>query len=64
MILTDTQRAGLKGKSPEGVYMAVRALVRAEFGIVDKDELAEALDDAVAADLLDERDVKEFSREF
>lgn len=64
MILTDAQRANLKGKSPEGVYMAVRALVRAEFGIVDKDELAEALDDAVAADLLDERDVKEFSREF
>ena len=64
MILTEAQKANLKGKSPEGVYMAVRALVRAEFGIVDKEELSEALEDAVSADLLEERDVKEFSREF
>ena len=64
MRLTADQKDELKGSSPEGVYQSIRQWVREEHDYVDKDELSEALEDAVNADLIDERDVKEISREY
>ncbi len=58
MKLTRDQITELRSKSAEGAYQAIRDLVREEFGSVDKDELREALEDAVDADILDERDVR------
>ena len=60
MKLTDSQKRDLKDKSPEGICMAIRQIIRDEFGVVDRDEFEEALEDAVESDLLDERDVREF----
>jgi hypothetical protein len=64
MKLTPEQIDELMGKSPEGVYQAIRQWVREEHSYVDKDELAEALEHAVNVDLLDERDIREIEREY
>ena len=58
MRLTREQIGELRGKSAEGAYQRIRDLVREECGTVDRDELAEALEDAIDADILDERDVR------
>ncbi len=63
MKLDSKTKDELKNMSPEGVYNALRSLVREEFGFVDKEELSEALEDAVEAELLDERDLREIERE-
>ena len=58
MKLTREQLVDLKGKSPEGIYQHIRQFVRQELGVVDKDELSEAVDDAIRAGLLDEDDLR------
>ncbi|MDP6125623.1 MAG: hypothetical protein QGH20_07710 [Candidatus Latescibacteria bacterium] len=58
MRLKSDQLDSLKSKSPEGVYQAVRDIVRLEIGVVDRRELAEALDDAVEAGIVDEREIR------
>jgi len=64
MHLTRKHIEQLRGKSPEGVYQLVRQYVREECGAVDRDELAEALRDALAADLLDEREARKLEDEW
>jgi hypothetical protein len=48
----------MRSKSAEGIFQAIRQLVRDEFGVVERDELKEALDDAVEAGLLEEREIR------
>ena len=64
MHLTREQIDDLRHKSPEGIYQSIRQLIRDEFGTVDRDELKEALEDAIKADLLDERDLRKIEDEF
>ena len=64
MKLTRKQIDDLRGKSPESVYQLIRQLVRSEHSYVDKDELAEALEDAIDAGLIDEDDVRQIEREY
>ena len=58
MKLTIAQREELKGKSAEGIYQHIRQFVREEVGVVEKDELQEALDDAIRFGLLDDDDLR------
>ncbi len=60
MRLTKEQIQRLRDMSPEGIYQGIRNLVREEHGVVDRDELSEALDDAIEADLLEEREIRRF----
>ncbi len=60
MRLTKEQIQRLRDMSPEGIYQSIRNLVREEHGVVDRDELSEALDDAIEADLLEEREIRRF----
>ena len=60
MRLTKEQIQRLRDMSPEGIYQSIRNLVREEHGVVDRDELSEALDDAIEADLLEERQIRRF----
>ena len=60
MRLTKEQIQRLCDMSPEGIYQSIRNLVREEHGVVDRDELSEALDDAIEADLLEEREIRRF----
>lgn len=64
MHLTRRQIDELRGKSPEGIYQGIRQFVREECGSVDRDELKEALEDAIRADLLDERDLHRLEEEW
>ena len=64
MHLTRTHVEELRGKSPEGVYQLIRQFVREECGAVDREELEEALQDAVAADLLDKRELEKLENEW
>jgi hypothetical protein len=58
MKLTREQIGELRSRSPEAVYQAIRDLVREEFGMVDRDEMDEALEGAIDAGLLEERDIR------
>ena len=60
MHLTRAQLESLRGKSPEGMYQQIRQIVRDEFSSVRRDELKEALEDAVRAGYLDWRDIDKF----
>lgn len=60
MRLTKEQIQKLRDMSPEGIYQSIRELIREEHGVVDRDELSEALDDAIEADLLEERQIRRF----
>ena len=64
MHLTRKHIEDLRGKSPEGVYQLIRQFVREECGAVDRDELAEALRDALAADLLDQGELRKLEDEW
>jgi len=58
MRLTRQQIQDLRGRSPEGAYQLIRQFVREEHGSVSREELAEAVQDAIRAGLLDESDVR------
>ena len=63
MRLTRAQITDLRNKSPQGIYQAIRDLVREEHGVVDRDELAEALEDAEESGLLDRSEIRRFEDE-
>ncbi len=63
MRLTRDQIADLRNKSPQGIYQTIRDLVREEHGVVDRDELAEALEDAEESGLLDRSEIRRFEDE-
>lgn len=63
MRLTRDQITGLRSKSPEGIYQQIRNLVRERCGVVERDELREALDQAIEAELLDERELRRLEEE-
>lgn len=60
MRLTKDQIADMRSMSSEGAYQEIRDLVRREHGVVDRDELNEALEDAIDADLLEQREIRRF----